>query len=352
MMASPKMRVAVGQHPGNDKEYLDFALQLGCEGASFQTPDIKGEVKWDAADIKEFLAPVHAAGVKVESFENVPNHFYDKLMLGLPGREEQLENMKSTVRAMGEAGVPILGMHWMPQIVWRTDMGHFGRGGAYVSVYDHSIVMDRTRDSEIWVARRDERDVNLKDTFTRGSFVKLGVETLTVDQMWANFEYFIKGVIKTCEESGVVLCFHPDDPPAQELHGIARILTSVDNLERAMNIVDSPNLKLELCLGTVSEMDGENSVMDAVNRFAPRDKIAYIHLRDVEGKFPVFQECFLGEGNYKPHEVIKALHKHGYTGSILDDHTPTLTGDSAYGHRGRAHAIGYIQALIEVVTNN
>ena len=102
MMASPKMRVAVGQHPGNDKEYLDFALQLGCEGASFQTPDIKGDVKWDAADIKEFLAPVHAAGVKVESFENVPNHFYDKLMLGLPGREEQLENMKSTVRAMGD----------------------------------------------------------------------------------------------------------------------------------------------------------------------------------------------------------------------------------------------------------
>ena len=45
--------------------------------------------------------------------------------------------MKSTIRALGEAGVPILGMHWMPQIVWRTDMGHFGRGGSYVSVYDH-----------------------------------------------------------------------------------------------------------------------------------------------------------------------------------------------------------------------
>ena len=352
MMANPKMRVAVGQHPGNDKEYLDFALQLGCEGASFQTPDIKGDVKLDTADINTFLAPVHAAGVKVESFENVPNHFYDKLMLGLPGREEQLENMKSTIRSLGEAGVPILGMHWMPQIVWRTDMGHYGRGGSYVSIYDHSVILDRSRDSEIWVARRDERDVTLKDTFTRGSFVKLGVDTLTVDQMWANFEYFIKGIIKTCEESGVVICFHPDDPPAQELHGIARILTSVDNLERAVNIVDSPNLKLELCLGTVSEMDGENSVMDAVNRFAPKDKIAYIHLRDVEGKFPIFKECFLGEGNYKPYEVIKALHRHGYTGSILDYHTPTLSGDSAYGHRGRAHAIGYIQALIGVVSNN
>jgi mannonate dehydratase len=49
---------------------------------------------------------------------------------------------------------------------------------------------------------------------------------------------------------------------------------------------------------------------------------------------------------------VKALHKHGFTGAILDDHTPGLTGDDPYGYRGRAHAIGYIQALIEVVTNN
>ena len=351
-MSSQKMRVAVGQHPGNDQAYLDFALQLGCTGASFQTPDIPGQEKWDEVDIREFLAPVRASGLEVESFENVPNHFYDKLMLGLPGRETQLENMKSTIRAMGAAGVPILGMHWMPQIVWRTDMGNYGRGGAYVSIYDHEVILDRSRDGEIWVARRDKRDVNSKDTFTLGSFVPLAVATLTSEQMWANFEYFVKGVIQTCEESGVILCFHPDDPPAQELHGIARILTSVDNLDRAVHVVDSPNLKLELCLGSVSEMDGATSVMDAVNRFAPIDKIAYIHLRDVQGMFPVFQECFLGEGNYSPYEVIKTLHSLGFKGSILDDHTPSLTGDSAYGHRGRAHAIGYIQALIEAVSSN
>jgi len=73
--------------------------------------------------------------------------------------------MKYTIRALGEAQVPILGMHWMPQIVWRTDMGHYGRGDSYVSVYDHSIVEDRSRDSEIWVARRDEQSPDLKDTF-------------------------------------------------------------------------------------------------------------------------------------------------------------------------------------------
>jgi mannonate dehydratase len=352
MMASPKMRVAVGQYPVVTKEYLDYALALGCEGVSFNVPEIPGSTKWDEKDIREFIKPVLAAGLTVESFENVPNHFYDKAMLGLPGRDEQIENMRHTIKSMGAAGVKILGMHWMPQIVWRTDLNHSGRGNSYVSIYDHSIVEDRSRDSEIWVARRDLRDPNIKDTFTRGNFVPLGVDSLSVEQMWENFEYFVKGVITACEEAGVILCFHPDDPPAQELHGIGRILTSVDNLDRAVHIVDSPNLKLELCLGTVSEMGGEKTVMDAVNRFAPIDKIAYIHLRDVQGTFPVFAECFLGEGNYKPYEVVKALHKHGFTGAILDDHTPGLTGDDPYGYRGRAHAIGYIQALIEVVTNN
>ncbi|MEI9907788.1 MAG: mannonate dehydratase [Actinomycetota bacterium] len=99
--------------------------------------------------------------------------FLRQVDVGLPGRDEQLENMKNTIRALGACGVPILGMNWIPQSVWRTDMGPYGRGKANVSVYDHSIILDGTRDSEIWVARRDQRDVNLKDTFTRGSFIPL-----------------------------------------------------------------------------------------------------------------------------------------------------------------------------------
>ena len=34
---------------------------------------------------------------------------------------------------------------------------------------------------------------------------------------------------------------------------------------------------------------------------------------------------------------------------MITDHVPKVTGDSPWGHRGRAHAIGYIQALIQVV---
>ena len=60
-------------------------------------------------------------GLTLEAIENVPIHFYDKAMLGLPGRDEQIEHYQTTIRNMGRAGIPILGYHFMPNSVWRTE---------------------------------------------------------------------------------------------------------------------------------------------------------------------------------------------------------------------------------------
>jgi mannonate dehydratase len=120
-------------------------------------------------------------------------------------------------------------------------------------------------------------------------------------------------------------------------------------LKRCVELSPGPGFGIELCLGTVSEMGGEGAVLDAIRYLAPRDKIAYVHLRDVKGTVPAFVECFLGEGNYRPARVIRELRQQGFDGFIMDDHTPALVGDSAYGHRGRAFALGYIQGLIEMM---
>ena len=144
------------------------------------------------------------------------------------------------------------------------------------------------------------------------------------------------------------LALHPDDPPVASLGDVARIFRSVDALKRAVEISPGPGFGIELCLGTVSEM-GERRVLEAIRFLAPRHKIAYVHLRDVKGTVPEFVECFLGEGNYRPARVIRKLRQHGFDGFILDDHTPALIGDSRYGHRGRAFALGYIQGLIDMM---
>ena len=97
---------------------------------------------------------------------------------------------------------------------------------------------------------------------------------------------------------------------------------------------------------TWSEM-GEN-VVDVVHRFGGA-KIFYVHFRDVQGVVPKFQECFVGEGNLDMVAVVRALKETGFSGFMIDDHVPIMSGDSDWGHRGRAHAIGYMQALLEVL---
>ncbi len=167
--------------------------------------------------------------------------------------------------------------------------------------------------------------------------------------MWGSYEYFVAALVPIAEEAGVRLALHPDDPPVPSLGQVARIFRSVDALKRAVDLSPGPGFGIELCLGTVSEMGGEEAVLEAIRFLAPRDKIAYVHLRDVKGTVPEFVECFLGEGNYRPAHVIRELRQHGFEGFILDDHTPALVGDSSYGHRGRAFALGYIQGLIDMM---
>jgi mannonate dehydratase len=268
-------------------------------------------------------------------------------MLGLPGRERELEHVRATIRNIGRAGIPVLGFHFMPGSVWRTSLAAEGRGGAHVSAFDLDVARDPARAREIFIARRDRRVIE-NESFVQDAHFLPGV-TLDDEALWGNFRAFVAGVLPAAEEAGVRLALHPDDPPVPALGGIARIFRNVDALKRAVEVANSPAFGMELCLGTISEMGGEAAVLDAITSFGPPGKIVYIHFRDVLGVVPRFREAFLGEGNCDPLTVMRALKRVGFTGFILDDHVPRLVGDTDYAHRGRAHAIGYLQALLAAV---
>lgn len=342
------MRIAVGQAARATDEYLDFGSQLGVAGAQFNTPDLPGEQRWELADLVALRERVESRGLVLEAIENIPNHFYEKVMLGLPGRDEEIEHVIATVRNIAKAGIPILGFNWMPNSVWRTDLSPTGRGGAVVSGFDLSLVEERSREGKLLVARRDRRVEDRKDSWSEGAMYDLGVER-TDQEMWENYEYFAGAVVPVAEEAGIVLALHPDDPPVPSLGGIARIFRSVNALVRAADLSPGPGFGFELCLGTISEMGGEAAVLQAIRSLGPRGKITYVHLRDVKETVPAFVECFLGEGNYRPAAIIRELRRVGFDGFILDDHTPALVGDSPYGHRGRAFALGYIKGLIDMM---
>ncbi|AKO99712.1 D-mannonate dehydratase (plasmid) [Marinovum algicola DG 898] len=337
------MRVAIGQFNEITTETMAFARQLGIDSVQMNTPLLPGADTWDAADVQRLADAVAAEGLKLEAIENVPVHFYDKVMTGAPGREAQIENYCAIIRALGAAGIGILGYHFMPNSVWRTNRRIKGRGGARNTGFDLAEATAATTRAE---AERFLPSV-LGDLSAMP--LRFGDDAgISHDQMWDNYAWFLDRVLPVAEEAGVRLALHPDDPPASELGGVARLFTGVENFKRAEALAkDSPAWALDLCLGSCSSMvGGAQTVREMISHFGPRGKIAYVHFRDVQGSVPSFVECFLGEGNFNPSEMIGLLRDNGFDGFLLDDHVPQIENDSPWGHRARGHAIGYLQGLL------
>lgn len=325
------MRIAIGQFNQLTEERLLFAQQMGVSGIVLNTPVmpgkrwehfdiVRGKDLWQFLDLLELRTTCENYGLRLESLENVPITFLDKAMLGLPGRDEQIANYQETIRNMGRAGIEVLGYNWMPNLVWRTSFTTPGRGGARVSSFDYDLVKDAP--------------------LTHG-------RVFTEDELWANYEYFLRAVVPVAEESGVKLALHPDDPPVDSLGGVPRLFRNFENFKQAMELVPSPNSGLDFCLGSWSEMGID--VVEALRYFCERGNVIYVHFRDVQGAVPKFQECFLGEGNLDPVEVMVTLKRTGFSGFIIDDHVPHMIDDTEWGHRGRAAATGYLQGLLAAV---
>ncbi len=343
-MAQQGMRVAVGQFNELTDPMLRFAAQIGASGVQLNTPRLPGETHWQEKDLRALVEKCKPYGLAFEAIENVPIHFYDKAMLGLPGRDQQIENYQTTLRNMGRAGIPILGFHFMPNSVWRTDRMAPGRGGAGCTKFDMAEVEQAVASGDLrrYVAKTDER----RDALA----VREGDAIVSEEQMWKNYEYFIKALLPVAEEAGVRMALHPDDPPVPMLGGVARIFREPAGFKRAYALnPTSPAWGLDLCFGCCSEMtNGKADVHEMIEFFGPRGRIFYVHFRDVQGVVPNFQECFIGEGNYDPAEVMMMLKKVGFNGFFLDDHVPHMDDDTSWNHRGRAHAIGYMQGLMRM----
>ena len=319
---STQMRLGLGQFNELTDEKLAFIKQLGVDDFLMNTPKLPGDKQWEYEDLLAYKNRADAADLRLMALENVPVSFYDKAMLGLPGKDEQIAHMQTTIRNMGRAGIPILGYHWMPNSVWRTQPPAPLRGGAKGTRFD--------------MAEHE----NALLTHNR---------VYTADEMWANYEHYLSQILPVAEEAGVKLALHPDDPPVESLGGVARIFRNFEGFKRAMDTFDSPMHGLDFCMGCWSEMGGHDYVIDAVRHFGGQDKIIYVHFRDVQGQVPCFNECFIDEGNVDPFAVMKTLKEVDFTGFMITDHVPMMVDDTPWGHRGRAYAIGYMAAMLELV---
>ena len=318
-----------------DDESLTFARQLGathvdCGGQTLLAAD-KGY--YDFQTLLLLRQRIQDAGLHWAVLGGVPQDWFDKIKLGLPGRDEQIDNWCKTLRNMGAAGVPVLGYFFSLRCGdgnygLRTSKTTRGRGGAIVPSFDYDLVQGATQ--EYW-------DPPISESVQ-----------MSEEQMWDNLTYFLKAVIPVAEEAGVKMALHPDDPPISPIAGVARIMRSHDALKRFIEIVPSDCNGLWFCQGTISEMPG--NVLDAIRYFGSRNKIFYVHFRNVTGTVPAFSETFIDEGHVNALEAMLTYKELGYAGALMYDHVPGLVVDREGNHASIAFAVGYMKALIDTVT--
>jgi mannonate dehydratase len=316
------MRPGFGQFNVATAEYLQFAAQYGATDVLFNTPILPGANRWELVDLVKLRVAVEQYQLKLTALENVPPYFYDHIMLNGPRRDEQIENMIYTVRNIARAGIPIFGYNWMPSHVWRTPPAHI-RGGAVATAYDDAIARQLPLTHE---------------------------RVYSEEEIWANLEYWIKIITPIAEEEGIRLGIHPCDPPVEALGGIPQILRNFAAYKRLIEIYPSDSNAIEFCQGTMAEMKDDVDIYDKIRYFGSRHKILYVHFRNVDGTVPRFREEFINTGYVDMFKAMEIYYDVGFDSFFIDDHVPQTFQDTAWGHRGRAFANGYIQALIEAVT--
>ncbi len=324
-------------------ERLRFCRQIGVEDVFLDHRDPRGDVFADegsadaetvtvdegvvpsVSDLEDARRRAEDAGIRLMGIQSLSYNVYGKIMLGKEGRDAQLETIKELIRNVGAADIPILGYQWNPRgvVPMRTESVRI-RGGAEARAFDIDDIEDPyERVPEV------ERDY-------------------TEEELWENYEAFLREVLPVAEEAGVRMALHPADPPTvEQLGGVPRLFRDVAAFERAMDAVPSDNHGLKLCLGCFSEMP-ETDVEDVIRTFGERDDIVFVHFRDVRGTWPRFNETFVDDegSNFDPLSAVETLRDVGFDGVMVPDHVPGVEGDTEWGHRARAHAVAYLNGLL------
>lgn len=300
-------------------ENLTLAAQCGVTGVvgRYAGPNLD--------DLIRLREQIESYGMKLIAIEGyLP---IEKIKIGQDdGRE--LEEVKTLLRNMQKVGVSLLCYNFMAGTDWvRTQLDLPERGHAKVTAFRLADV---------------HHAMSLTSTATA-----VGSEVITADQLWTNLTRFLKAIIPVAEETGVTMCMHPDDPPLPELLGKSRIMNSVENFERLVNIVPSPSNAICFCQGTFATMGVD--VPATIRRLGKH--IKYVHFRDVKGNPADFVETFHDNGITDMAEAMRAYRDIGYSGPIRPDHVPQLYGEDdgepGYTMLGRLFAYGYIRGLIQ-----
>lgn len=341
----------------DDSISLDKIRQIpGATGVVSAIYDIPvGEV-WPEEKIKELKDTVENSGLELEVIESVNIH--EDIKLGLPTRDRYIENYKQTLINLSKFGIKVVCYNFMPVFDWtRSDLAKVLPDGSNVLSYEDEKVqkVDPNKMAEEMEASSNgyslpgwepERLKELKGLFEM-------YKSVNEEKLFENLEYFLRQIIPVAEICDIKMAIHPDDPP-WPIFGLPRIATSKNNLDRIINLVDSPYNGLTLCSGCLGA-NPENNIPELVRYFGEKGRIHFAHVRNIKIHSPRnFDESshLSSDGSLDLFEIMKAYHDIDFKGYIRPDHGRMIWGEvgrPGYGLYDRALGITYLNGLWEAI---
>ena len=373
-----------------DKITLSMLRQIGVEGIVTALHDIPNGEIWTYEAVAEMRDYIAAAGLRWSVVESLP--VSESIKYGGPDRDQLIENYIASLANLGKAGIKTICYNFMPVLDWartdlenpnpdgtsslyfdRADFAYFDccilkREGAEKD-YDADIMEQVERKKAVMMPEDDHKLVeniiiktqgfvngNIKEDDEKPVEIFRGLldlyKGITREQLRENMRYFLSAIMPVCEEYGVDMCVHPDDPPLQIL-GLPRIVTCDEDIKWFLEAVDNPHNGLTFCAGSLSA-GAHNNVPELARKYASRTK--FVHLRSTD-VFPNgnFKEASHLAGRAGIIDLVRIFQKENPALPMRVDHAPLMLGDekmgynAGYSFHGRMLALGQMEGVMAVV---
>jgi mannonate dehydratase len=341
--------------PGCDPVTLDKIRQVpGIYGVITTLYGVPAGDVWKKEDVLAVKKQVEDAGLIIAGIESVNIH--DSIKTGGKERDKYIENYIATLKVLGEAGINLVCYNFMPVFDWtRSDLAKLRPDGSTVFAYDQKLidkinpanmfdVVNSKADGFILPGWEPERMARIKELFEMYS----GIDEET---LFANLGYFLNAVMPVCEEYGIDMAIHPDDP-AWSVFSLPRIMTCKENLLRLMRMVDNPHNGVTLCTGSLGT-NPKNDIPGIIQSLKGRIHMA--HVRNLKHNAPGdFEESahLSSDGSMDMYGIMKAFYDIGFSGPLRPDHGRNIWGEVSmpgYGLYDRALGLTYLSGLLEAI---
>ena len=371
-----------------DKITLPMLRQIGVEGIVLH--DVPNGEIWTMEAINDLKSYIESYGLRWSVVESLP--VCEAIKYAGAEREQLIENYKVSLANLGKCGIKTVCYNFMPVIDWiRTDLQHPWPDGTSSLYYDRirfayfdirilereGAEKDYTEEELQKVAELDkviteaEKDA-LIDTiivktqgFVNGNIKEGDKNPVSIfkrllalykdinrDALRENMRYFLSAIMPVCEEYGVNMCVHPDDPPFQVL-GLPRIVTNENDIEWFLNAVDNPHNGLTFCAGSLSAGE-HNDTRELAKKFAKRTH--FVHLRStaaMQGGNFIESSHLTGRGHLV--DLIRIFENENPGLPMRVDHGRMMLGDEdkgynpGYSFHGRMLALAQVEGMMAVV---